>query len=185
MSNDIGRLFQGLGYIQRTNTSVSSIGKKPPEAPRSRIAASSAVFGPRIERHIECDSQWEDKIKFDGPVSTLTSDLTTYKLHWNIVILTPCAKCLVVDVKKYCLNNLMAKHEYYKIVLSLIPQDVIVKYNLVDNQTNIFIYVRVEKRIYGPVQAGTIIHTELKEHLRSFIYEPVPINLEFWLHNNN
>ena len=63
-----------------------------------------------------------DKLTFDGPVSTPTSDLTTSKMHWNSVILTPGSKYLVVDVKNFYLNNAMAKYEYYKIYLSLIPQ---------------------------------------------------------------
>ena len=63
-----------------------------------------------------------DKLTFDGPVSTPTSDLTTSKMHWNSVILTPGSKYLVVDVKNFYLNNAMAKYEYYNISLSLIPQ---------------------------------------------------------------
>ena len=37
----------------------------------------------------------------------------------------------------------MVKHEYYNISLSLISQDVIDEYNLIDNQINKFLYVRV------------------------------------------
>ena len=44
----------------------------------------------------------------------------------------------------------MEKHEYYKITLSLNPQDVIDKYNLTNKQINSFLYVRAEKRI-GPI----------------------------------
>ena len=58
-----------------------------------------------------------DELKSDWQVSTEASKLTTYKLHWNIVISNPGAKYLVVDVK-----NEMAKHEYYKIALSLLSQ---------------------------------------------------------------
>ena len=83
-------------------------------------------------------------------------------MHWNIVILTPGSKYLVVDVKKCYLNNLMAKHEYYKIFISLIPQEVIDEYNLMDKQINGFLYVRAEKGMYGLVQVGIIAHTALK-----------------------
>ena len=61
-----------------------------------------------------------DKITFYGPVSTPTSDIKTSKIHWNSIILTLLSKYLVVDVKHIYLNNIMAKHEYYKIAISLI-----------------------------------------------------------------
>ena len=84
-----------------------------------------------------------DKLTFEGPVFNPKSDLATSKLHWNSVILTPGAKYLVVDIRKFYLNNPMVKHEHYKISLSIIPQDVIYKYNLIDKQINGFLYVRV------------------------------------------
>ena len=90
-----------------------------------------------------------DKIIFYGPVSTPTSYLTTSKLHWNSIILTPGAKYLVVDAKNFYLKNLMSKNEYYKTALSLISQEVINKYNLMDNQINIFLYVGVENEFMG------------------------------------
>ena len=56
----------------------------------------------------------------------------------------------------------MYKHEYYKIALILIPQDTISNYNLMDKKINGFLYVRVEKGVYGLVHAGIIAHTALK-----------------------
>ena len=56
----------------------------------------------------------------------------------------------------------MEKHEYYKITLSLNPQDVIDKYNLTNKQINSFLYVRAEKGMYGLVQAVIIAHTALR-----------------------
>ena len=42
----------------------------------------------------------------------------------------------------------MEKHEYYNIKLSLIPQDVIDIYNLMDQKINKFIYIRMDKVMY-------------------------------------
>ena len=79
----------------------------------------------------------------------------------------------------------MAKHEYYKISINLIPQEVIDEYNLMDKQINCFLYVRVEKGMYGLVQAVIIAHTALKEHLQPFGYEPAPITPGLWRQNKN
>ena len=79
----------------------------------------------------------------------------------------------------------MEKHEYYKLSINLIPQEVIYEYNFMENKINGFPYVRVEKGIYGLVQAVIIALMALKEHLRPFGYEPVPINTVLWCHNKN
>ena len=104
----------------------------------------------------------EDKLTFDGPVYTPIYYLMTSKLHWNSVIATPGTKYLVVYVKNFYLNNMMPEHKYYNITLILIPQDVIDKYNLMDKQINVFLYIQVDKGMYGPVQVGIITHTLLK-----------------------
>ena len=65
------------------------------------------------------------RLAFYIPISIPTSNLTTLKLHWNSVISTPGSKYLVVDGKHFYLNNIMAKHEHYNIIISRIPQEVI------------------------------------------------------------
>ena len=97
-----------------------------------------------------------DKLTFDIPVSTPTSELTTSKQHCNSIILTPVNKYLVFNIKNFYLNNPMFNYEYYKIALSLISQDIIDKYNLMDKQRNGFLSDKVEKGKYGTVQAGII-----------------------------
>ena len=58
----------------------------------------------------------------NGPLYIPTSDLMTYKVHWNSSISTPGSKYLVSNAKKLYIDNPMLKHEYYKIALSLIPK---------------------------------------------------------------
>ena len=82
----------------------------------------------------------------------------------------------MVDIKNF---------KYYKISLSLIPKDIIYKYNLVDNQINSFIYIRLEKGMHGLVQYVIISHPSLKEHLLPFGYEHAPITPVLWCHKKN
>ena len=100
-----------------------------------------------------------DIINLYGPVSNPTSNLTTSKLHWNSVISTPGSRYLVVDVKNFYLNNVMAKNEFYNIYISLIPKEVIDEYYITDKQIKGFLYVSVEKGMYGISQSGIIAHT--------------------------
>ena len=60
----------------------------------------------------------------------------------------------------------MKKLEYLNIVLKIIPQEIIDKYDLLNNQCYGYIYVRIEKVMYGLVQSGIISHDSLKEHLK-------------------
>ena len=112
-----------------------------------------------------------DKLSYEGPVSTPTADLTKSKLHWNSVVSTPDGKYLIADdVNNFYLNNLMKKSEYLKIALKIIPQEIIDKYDLLNKQCDGYIYVRIEKGIYGLMQAGIIAHESLKEHLKPYGY---------------
>ena len=116
MSNEIVRLFQGLGDIQGTNTCFFIHRNKVPQD--SRITYCHIVcdiFPQKKETHRVRLTLGGEKIIFDGPLYTPSSDLTNSKLHWNIVIYTPGSKYLVVDVKNFYLNNLMLKQEYFKI----------------------------------------------------------------------
>ena len=186
MSNEIVQLFQGLGDIQGTKTCFFIHRHKFPQyakVPYFRIVCN--IRPQKKETHIVRLTVGGDKITFDIPVYTPTSDLTTSKMHWNSIISTPGSKYLVVDVKNFYLDNIITKNEYYKICISLIPQGVIDEYNLMDKKTNGFLYVRAEKGIYGLVQAGIIEHTALKENLRPFGYEPAPITTGLWRHNYN
>ena len=106
-----------------------------------------------------------EKVTFDGPVSTLTSNLTTSKLHWNSVISNPGSKHLVVDAKNFYLNNATAKHEYYNISFSLTPQEVIDEYKLMDKQISGFLYVMLQNRMYGLFQADITAIMALKKNL--------------------
>ena len=56
-----------------------------------------------------------DKLTFDVSVSTPTSEVTTSKLCWKSVILTPGAKYLVVNFNNFYLDNPISKNDYYKI----------------------------------------------------------------------
>ena len=44
-------------------------------------------------------------LSYDGPFFIPTADLTTAKLHWNSILPTPDAKCLIVDVKNFYIKN--------------------------------------------------------------------------------
>ena len=159
MSNEIGQLFQGIGGIQGTNTCFFIHRHEVPQD--DKVTYFHIVCNIRPQKkytHIVRLTVGGYRLTFEGPVSTPTSNVITSKLHWNSGISTPGSRYLVVDVKNFYLNNVMAKHEFYNISISLIPQEVIDEYDLMDKQINVFLYVRVEKGMYGLFLPG-ISHT--------------------------
>ena len=83
--------------------------------------------------------------------------MTTEKCLFNSVISTTTAKCLIADIKKFYLNNMLPSLEYIKMHISDIPQEIIDEYNLltlVDDKG--FVYINIVKGMYGLKQAGII-----------------------------
>ena len=119
-------------------------------------------------------------MNYDVPVYTPTSDLTASKLHWNSVLYTRYGKYLIVDVKNLYLKNPTKKEEYYKTAVKIIPQYIIDKHDLNNNQSDGYIYVRVRKVMYALVQTGIISHKVLKEHLKPYGYAPSIITQGLW-----
>ena len=149
MSNEIIQILQGRGDIQGTNTFFHPQEKLPQEAKVTYRCIVCDILPQKKETHRVQLKLGGYKINFDRPVPNPTSNLTNSKLHWNSAVSTQGAKYLVVDVKNFYLNYLMLKHEYHKIALILIPQDIIDNYNLTNKKINVLIYVRVENGMYG------------------------------------
>ena len=83
------------------------------------------------------------------------------------------------------LNNILPDPEFMRILLKIIPQEIIGAYNLtalVDDQG--WIYVRIEKGMYGIKQAGIIANQDLVKHMAPFWYHPVQHTPGLWVHDS-
>ena len=72
-----------------------------------------------------------------------------------------------------------------RIPLKIIPQEIIDAYNitaLVDDQG--WIYMSIEKGMYGLKQAGIIANQELVKHMAQFGYHTVQHTPGLWVHNS-
>ena len=96
-----------------------------------------------------------DQVDYPGAVTTKTSDLITAKILLNSVVSTPNAKFMGIDIKDFCLNNVLPRLEYARIPLAVIPQEIIDLYKLeelVDQDG--YVYIKIAKGMYGLPQAG-------------------------------
>ena len=95
-------------------------------------------------------------IDFPGDVRTPTVDLTTDKLVIKSTISTPGARYMCGDVKNFYLGTPMARYEYMRLHISIIPQEIIDQYKLMDLVHNDYVYIKIRRGMYGLPQAGII-----------------------------
>ena len=72
-----------------------------------------------------------------------------------------------------------------RIPLKIIPEEIIDTYDLkelVDDQG--WIYMRIEKGMYGLKQARIIVNQELVKHMAPFGYHPVKHTPGLWVHDS-
>ena len=96
-------------------------------------------------------------LDFAGNLSAPTASVTTAKCVFNSAVSTPGGRCILANIKKNYLNNILPDPEFMRIPLKIIPHEIIDTYDLkalVDDQG--WIYMRIKKGMYGPKQARII-----------------------------
>ena len=183
-ANEFGRLAQGIGkHVTGTNT-IFFI--KANQVPKGR----TVTYGRFV-----CDLQpHKDElartrltvggnlIDYPFAVSTKTADLVTAKLLFNSVISTPKAKYMCMDVKFFYLNTPMPRYEYMKIPVALIPDEIMDAYNLHDMVYNGYVYMEIQKGMYGLPQAGLLANQLLAKRLAEFGYYQLQHTHGLWKH---
>ena len=123
-------------------------------------------------------------LDFKGNLSAPTESVTTAKCVFNSVVSTPGSRCLLADINFFYLSNILPDPEFMRIPLKIILQEIISAYDLktlVDEQ--VWIYMRIEKGMYGLKQAGVIANQYLVKHMAPFGYHPVKHTPGLWVHN--
>ena len=62
----------------------------------------------------------------------------------------------------------MNRYEYMKLPLDIIAEEIIQQYNLRNLAHKYFVYMEIQKGMYGLPQAGKIANDKLKLHLAKF-----------------
>ncbi|KAI2506705.1 Reverse transcriptase (RNA-dependent DNA polymerase) [Fragilaria crotonensis] len=180
-AEEIGRLAQGYGDVKGTNTMffipVTAI-------PADRKATYlRVVVASRPEKVNPRRVRWTvggDKVDYPYDVSTKTADLTTAKLLFNSVLSTPNAKFMATDLKGFYLGTPMARYEYMRIPIGLIPDVIIALYNLLPLVTNGHVFVEIRRGMYGLPQAGRLANDQLIKFMAPHGYHPVALTPGLW-----
>ena len=186
---EVGRLAQGLpGIVEGTDT-IDFIRKH--EIPDDRY--KDVTYG-----QIVCNYREEkidpyrarlvvggDRINYPGEVGTPTADLLTVKLLLNSIVSTPGAKFFTVDIKNFYLMTPLPRHEFLRLKLADMPDNVIEHYELNKIATaDGSIYVRVKRGMYGLPQSGILAQELLEKRLGEDGYYQSNFTPGLWLHES-
>ena len=121
-------------------------------------------------------------ITYKGDVSTRTADLTTSKLLWNSVLSTTGAKYMCLDIKNFYLTAALDYFEYMKMPLTVFPEWIKKQYNLDKHALNGFVYLRMERAVWGLPQAGILANKLLRKRLAPHGYYECINTPGLWKH---
>eukprot|EP00804_Cyclotella_cryptica_P016746 CCRYP_002051-RA/>CCRYP_002051-RA protein AED:0.35 eAED:0.35 QI:0/0/0/0.66/1/1/3/0/318 len=124
-----------------------------------------------------------NRINFPGNCGTPTANMITVKILLNSVISTVNAKFMTIDIKDFYLNMPMERPEYMRLKLADISATIIDLYHLRDIAQDGYIFVRIQKGMYGLPQAGIIAQRLLEQRLHANGYHQSKSNPGFWTHH--
>jgi len=96
----------------------------------------------------------DNLIDYPFELTTRTADIVFSKKLWNSVISTKDARFACTDIKNMYLKIPLDRYEYMKIPLTLFPADIIEYYKMMDKALDGYVYMEIQKGMYGLPQAG-------------------------------
>ena len=84
-----------------------------------------------------------------GYVIIPTADITTAKLVINSTISKPVARYMYCDIKTFYLVTPLLVYDYIKLPIDILPEEIILEYNLVNLSHNGYVYCEIWKGMYG------------------------------------
>jgi hypothetical protein len=185
-ANELGRLTQGVGGRETgTNTCFYIRHDQIPPDRRGDVTYGRICVDYRPQKKEPERTRLTvggNLINFPGDVSTPTADTTTAKLVINSTISTPNARYMCGDIKNFYLGTPMARYEYMRLPIAIIPQEIIDEYQLLDIVHNGFIYMEIRRGMYGLPQAGIIANQLLTERLAPHGYYQCRHTPGLWRH---
>ena len=90
---------------------------------------------------------------------------------------------MTLDVKNFYLNTPMLRYKYVKIKIDDIPEEIIIEYNLREKVTpDGYVYVEIQKGMYGLPQAGILAQQLLEQRLNAHGYSQSRAVPGLWTH---
>jgi hypothetical protein len=88
-----------------------------------------------------------------------------------------------MDIRNYYLGTPLPTYEHMRLPISILPDEIIEKYHLKRLAVDGWVYLEIQKGMYGFKQAGILANQLLKKRLTPFGYHPARHTSGLWLHN--
>ena len=186
VSMELGRLAKGNKYGVAYTETIEFICKD--QVPTNRqVTYANMVFDYRplkMEPYRCRIVAGGDKLIYDDDALSPASSLLETKLLVNSIIsdAKDNARFMSADLKDFFLASPMSRPEYMKMALKYIPQDIIERYNLLELAVDGYVYIRINKGMYGLKQAEILAYQQLENFLSPAGYFPIPNTTGMWKH---
>jgi hypothetical protein len=105
-------------------------------------------------------------------VATSIADITTLKALINGTLSTEDSEMMMMDIKNFYPGTPLPRYEYIRLPLSIIPDEIITKYNSREISVGGWVYLEIRKGMNGLKQAGILVNQLLQQILAPYGYYP-------------
>jgi hypothetical protein len=166
-ANELWRLFQGIGKHKGTDTCFFI---KKSDDLKGRTYTNGLILCNYCPQKDESHRTWltmgGNRIDYPWNKSTPAANLTTAKLRFNSTISTPSTLFYGIDLANFYLNTPMKHYKYMHLWLDILPQEIMDKYDVTNiADANGWVYVEIQKGMYGLPQAGMLANKLLEKRL--------------------
>ena len=187
-ANEFGRLADGVGGRVKGTQTMKFIHKHG--VPKDRIKdVTYASFLCKVRnekaeknRTRMCLGGNLLKATYPGETGTPTAEMLVAKILFNSVISTKKAKFMSADLANFYLNTPLLRPEYVRLKLSDIPEEIIKEYNLLEKVKNGYVYIEINKGMYGLPQSGILANELLEKRLNKHGYKQSKLVPGLWKH---
>jgi hypothetical protein len=122
-------------------------------------------------------------INYPGDKGTKTAELETTKILLNSELSTQDIHFCTAKITNFYLNTPLDRLECLCIPVNLIPDEIMLEYQLQKLAKNGHVMARIDKDMYGLPQAGILANKLLKERLEPHGYRECEHTPGLWHHN--
>jgi hypothetical protein len=179
MSKELHRLAQGCpGVTKGTNTIIYFSHSNICKIPQDQTVTYTRIV---IDHHPQKEDPNHVRITVGGnlinylfELTTRTANMVSSKILWNSVISTKDAHFAGANIKNMYPETPLDWGEYMKMPIALFPTDIIEHYRLNEKALGGYVYMEIQKGMYGLPQAGILANKLLKKRLACHGYFEQP-----------
>jgi hypothetical protein len=113
-----------------------------------------------------------DRLDYSVAIVTSTADITTFKILISSTLSTKDDSMVMMEIKNYYLGTPLPPYEYMRMLLSILPEEIVDKYNIKALAVNGWVYIEIRKGMYGLKQAGLLANQLLKNAWHHLVTTP-------------